>query len=82
MICQHVTLSGEAEWPKVADAVIEALKLIGRILQGINIAKASGSQETFHGLSLWRHHPMDFQSIKIPFLAGLRALKILSGVER
>jgi hypothetical protein len=25
MICQHVTLSGEAEWPKVADAVIEAL---------------------------------------------------------
>ena len=26
MICQQVTLSGEAEWPKVADAVIEALK--------------------------------------------------------
>jgi hypothetical protein len=25
MICQHVTLSGEAEWPKVADAVIEAI---------------------------------------------------------
>ena len=25
MICQQVTLSGEAEWPKVADAVIEAL---------------------------------------------------------
>src|SRR5687768_14524602 len=24
MICQHVTLSGDAEWPKVADAVIEA----------------------------------------------------------
>ena len=24
MICQQVTLSGEAEWPKVADAVIEA----------------------------------------------------------
>jgi len=23
MICQQVTLSGEAEWPKVADAVIE-----------------------------------------------------------
>src|SRR6266481_1313781 len=26
MICQQVTLSGEAEWPKVADAVIEAHK--------------------------------------------------------
>src|SRR5882762_1943019 len=25
MICQQVTLSGEAEWPKVADAVIEAV---------------------------------------------------------
>ena len=25
MICQQVTLSGAAEWPKVADAVIEAL---------------------------------------------------------
>jgi hypothetical protein len=25
MICQPVTLSGYAEWPKVADAVIEAL---------------------------------------------------------
>ena len=26
MICQQVTLSGDAEWPKVADAVIEAKK--------------------------------------------------------
>ena len=25
MICQSVTLSGYAEWPKVADAVIEAI---------------------------------------------------------
>ena len=25
MICQQVTLSGDAEWPKVADAVIEAI---------------------------------------------------------
>jgi hypothetical protein len=24
MICQQVTLSGDAEWPKVVDAVIEA----------------------------------------------------------
>ena len=28
MICQQVTLSGAAEWPKVADAVIEARKYI------------------------------------------------------
>jgi hypothetical protein len=27
MICQQVTLSGDAEWPKVADAVIEAIRL-------------------------------------------------------
>src|SRR6266516_528032 len=26
MICQPMTLSGDAEWPKVADAVIEAQK--------------------------------------------------------
>ena len=26
MICHQVTLSGDAEWPKVADAVIEAAK--------------------------------------------------------
>jgi hypothetical protein len=28
MICQQVTLSGDAEWPKVADAVIEARYLL------------------------------------------------------
>jgi hypothetical protein len=28
MICQQVTLSGDAEWPKVADAVIEASRVI------------------------------------------------------
>ena len=27
MICQQVTLSGAAEWPKVADAVIEAVDI-------------------------------------------------------
>jgi hypothetical protein len=26
MICQQMTLSGDAEWPKVADAMIEALE--------------------------------------------------------
>ena len=35
MICQQVTLSGDAEWPKVADAVIEADPpvLSGRVLR-------------------------------------------------
>ena len=28
MICQQVTLSGDAEWPKVADAVIEACAMM------------------------------------------------------
>ena len=28
MICQQVPLSGDAEWPKVADAVIEAALLL------------------------------------------------------
>ena len=28
LICQQVTLSGDAEWPKVADAVIEARRPI------------------------------------------------------
>src|SRR5713101_4554091 len=30
MICQQVTLSGDAEWPKVADAVIEARTMNAR----------------------------------------------------
>src|SRR5882762_10868020 len=29
MICQQVTLSGDAEWPKVADAMIEAQLRVG-----------------------------------------------------
>ena len=51
-------------------------KLIGIILQGINIAKASLSQEPFNWLSILGHHQMDFPSIKIAFLAGLIASKI------
>src|SRR2546425_6813733 len=34
MICQPVTLSGYAEWPKVADAVIEASRGIYRLVAG------------------------------------------------
>ena len=33
MICQQVTLSGDAEWPKVADAVIEAHFSVKKIRQ-------------------------------------------------
>ena len=33
MICQQVTLSGDAEWPKVADAVIEAPSCIKNLPQ-------------------------------------------------
>ena len=32
MICQQVTLSGDAEWPKVADAVIEAEEKLGNTI--------------------------------------------------
>jgi len=42
MICQQVTLSGDAEWLKVADAVIEALFIayeIGRYLGSYHATK-------------------------------------------
>jgi len=55
-------------------------KLIGIILQGINIAKASRSEKTFYRLSIFGDHQMNLQSIKIPFLAGLIASKIFMGV--
>ena len=35
MICQQVTLLGDAEWPKVADAVIEAHSRTYQLLRGI-----------------------------------------------
>jgi hypothetical protein len=35
MICQPVVLSGYAEWPKVADAVIEALNPYKAYLLGV-----------------------------------------------
>src|SRR2546428_12638286 len=41
MICQQVTLSGDAEWPKVADAVIEAG--IGMCAQSCSIGSATGN---------------------------------------
>ena len=55
-------------------------QLIGLILQGLHIAKASRGQETFNRLSILGDHQMDLQSIKIPFLAGLIAPKVFLGV--
>ena len=40
MICQQVTLSGDAEWPQVADAVIEAVM---RNNKGVRNALAQSS---------------------------------------
>ena len=39
MICQQATLSGEAERPKVADAVIEA-----RLWMGLAVCNIAGSE--------------------------------------
>ena len=47
----------------------------------MNIAKASMGEETFNGLSILRHHWMNFETIKIPFLAGLIAPKMFIGVN-
>src|SRR5262245_18242616 len=55
-------------------------KLIGIILQGIHIAKATRSQETFDRLSILGHHQMDLEAIKIPFLAGLIASIVFMGI--
>src|SRR5213593_2001657 len=48
LICQQVTLSGDAEWPKVADAVIEALH---RTWEGIQRGKDT-IQEWLKGMGL------------------------------
>jgi hypothetical protein len=42
MICQQVTLSGDAEWPKVADAVIEAGEQIAK-LRSEKVVGSSGT---------------------------------------
>jgi hypothetical protein len=39
MICHQVTLSGDAEWPKVADAVIEASDCIPVEEEGIRLRR-------------------------------------------
>src|ERR671930_902926 len=54
-------------------------KLIGVILPGIHIAKASRGEETFYRLSLVDDQQRNLQSLNIPFLAGLRASKSFLG---
>ena len=44
MICQQVTLSGDAEWPKVADAVIEADRSAGAPGAHGGVGRALGPQ--------------------------------------
>ena len=41
MICQQVTVSGDAEWPKVADAVIEARSCFTSNLQQVRLERKS-----------------------------------------
>jgi hypothetical protein len=59
MICQQVPLSGDAEWPKVADAVIEADSHTLKILR-----YQGGMQST---VSFWRqgeHHDVGMGTSK------------------
>src|SRR5882672_9894101 len=61
MICQQVTLSGEAEWPKVADAVIEAGNQLCEIGHGPppSCRKRGEPQRV-----VWRRHlPLKVESI-------------------
>ena len=53
MICQQVTLSGDAEWPKVADAVIEAEDYICSGLQSKLVGTAISAllRTTLHASS-------------------------------
>src|SRR5437763_13627183 len=52
MICQQVTLSGDAEWPKVADAVIEAKNCV---LQPSDVLEPFGSRRS--PLEAWARVP-------------------------
>jgi hypothetical protein len=52
MICQQVTLSGDAEWPKVADAVIEADK--GFLKRTKNMGRGYGNLPNSAGTKVGR----------------------------
>src|SRR5438132_14062640 len=55
MICQQVTLSGDAEGPKVADAVIEAEHRIEECLQRSKSEAGLADYEVRHWTG-WQHH--------------------------
>src|SRR5437588_6185118 len=59
MICQQVTLSGDAEWPKVADAVIEANEGITQFfLQHAGISIYTRNVQLFNGVHLFIRYLM------------------------
>ena len=58
LICQQVTLSGDAEWPKVADAVIEApqtfsLFHLSNVRGGENPATPATARDQFSHMRLY-----------------------------
>jgi len=72
MICQQVTLSGNAEWPKVADAMIEAA--LQRIFQLLR-------DEIDHPLPpytavLWEEEPSPTSKKEKPFTKRGQALRL------
>src|SRR6516164_4069316 len=80
MICQQVTLSGDAEWPKVADAVIEArswetLSNASAIAeQVVTLVKYSNAMRYIHsGSGIESHLPSESLCL---FLCGGPRLRI------
>src|SRR6266567_912759 len=87
MICQQVTLSGYAEWPKVADAVIEALASIHVLIDveqpfhsGFDVHKLPQVQNgRIHKVDLAADKPL----VGTPFIVGgARRLHHRTGVNQ
>src|SRR6266446_4580657 len=82
MICQQVTLLGDAEWPKVADAVIEAL--LGQFHTGLillcfttRLDLSAVGQERFFKVSPDILHRMEMVRLK----SGMRIDRLDSFCE-
>ena len=73
MIYQQVTLSGDAEWPKVADAVIEACSRVSLLTKKLDL------HPTLADLNeLVRHTLTDLQDlVKVPVCQELRPVSKL-----
>jgi hypothetical protein len=54
----------------------------GKMLQGIDIPKATMGQKKLDRLAIFGHHQMDLESIELSFLAGNIAAKLFVRVER